>query len=282
MPELPEVETVRRTLTKLVKGKKVEQVDVTWPKIIKKPDDIEAFDMLLHGQEIQHIGRRGKFLTFQLNDYVLVSHLRMEGKYEMGDGSAPDKHTHVRFFFSDGTELRYKDVRKFGTMHLFPKGEEMSTQPLSQLGPEPFEDPTFTPDYLKETFQATSRDVKTVLLDQRAVAGLGNIYVDEALFKAGIRPDTKAALLSNSKIAALHEKVEETISNAVLKGGSSVRSYVNGNGEMGLFQLELHVYGRQGEGCRVCGSEIIKTVVAGRGTHYCSSCQPAIVALKGK
>ncbi|MFB4162990.1 DNA-formamidopyrimidine glycosylase [Alteribacillus sp. JSM 102045] len=276
MPELPEVETVRQTLSKLVRGKKVEQVEVSWPKIIKKPDDTEAFCLLLHGQEIQHIGRRGKFLTFQLDDYVLVSHLRMEGKYEMGDGLDPDKHTHVRFFFSDGTELRYKDVRKFGTMHLFPKGEEISALPLSQLGPEPFEDPAFTSDYLKETFQKTSRDVKTVLLDQRAVAGLGNIYVDEALFKAGIRPDAKASELSHSQMKKLHAKVEETIESAVKKGGSSVRSYVNGNGEMGMFQLELNVYGRQGEACTVCGSEILKTVVAGRGTHYCSSCQQIV------
>lgn len=282
MPELPEVETVRRTLTKLVKGKKIERVEVSWPKIIKKPDDTEVFCVLLHGQEIHHIGRRGKFLTFHLDDYVLVSHLRMEGKYEMGDGKDPDKHTHVRFFFSDGKELRYKDVRKFGTMHLFPKGEEKNELPLKQLGPEPFEDPSFTADYLKEQFQKTNRDVKTVLLDQRAIAGLGNIYVDEALFKARIRPDTKAASLSANQIETLCKKIEETINNAVKKGGSSVRSYVNGNGEIGLFQLELNVYGRQGEACKVCGGEIMKAVVAGRGTHYCSTCQPSSLSLKGK
>ncbi|SDH33421.1 DNA-(apurinic or apyrimidinic site) lyase [Alteribacillus persepolensis] len=281
MPELPEVETVRRTLHELVKGKQIKHVEVYWPRIIKRPDDKDAFATLLQGQTIQQIGRRGKFLTFYLDDYALVSHLRMEGKYEMADGKEPDKHTHVRFFFFDNTELYYKDVRKFGTMHLFPKGSEQDQMPLVQLGPEPYEDPSFTKQYLEEVFYKTTRDIKTVLLDQRAVAGLGNIYVDEALFKAGIRPNTKAQDLPQQAIELLHEKIMETIQTAVEKGGSSVRSYVNGHGDMGLFQLELHVYNRQGEACTVCGNEIEKTVVAGRGTHYCNNCQPILTKVKG-
>ncbi|RSL34300.1 DNA-formamidopyrimidine glycosylase [Salibacterium salarium] len=273
MPELPEVETVRRTLRSLVQGKTIQEVVVGWPKMIKKPNDSDVFRLQLNDQKIHDIGRRGKFLMFHLDDYVLVSHLRMEGKYEMADGNEPDKHTHVRFFFSDETELRYKDVRKFGTMHLFVKGEEETELPLKQLGPEPYNDSVFTGAYLQRVCAKTNRDVKTVLLDQRAIAGLGNIYVDEALYQAGIRPDTVASTLSKKRINTLQKKITETIKDAVEKGGSSVRSYVNGNGEMGMFQLQLNVYGRRGEPCSVCGNEIMKTVVAGRGTHFCPHCQ---------
>ncbi|RSL32973.1 DNA-formamidopyrimidine glycosylase [Salibacterium salarium] len=273
MPELPEVETVRRTLESLVVGKIIKEVDVSWPKMIKKPDDSNVFRLQLNEQKIHNVGRRGKFLTFHLDDYVLVSHLRMEGKYEMADAEEPDKHTHVRFFFSDDTELRYKDVRKFGTMHLFVKGEEQIELPLKQLGPEPYNDPAFTGAYLQRLFTKTNRDVKTVLLDQRAIAGLGNIYVDEALYKAAIRPDAVASKLSKKRISTLQKKITETMKNAVDKGGSSVRSYVNGNGEMGMFQLELNVYGKEGEPCRHCNEEVMKTVVAGRGTHFCPRCQ---------
>lgn len=276
MPELPEVETVRRTLEELVKGKQLQEICTTWPKIIKKPDDAEAFCTLLTGQSIHSIGRHGKFLTFYLDDYTLVSHLRMEGKYEVVHGAPPDKHTHVRFFFTDGAELRYKDVRKFGTMHLFNKGDELQTLPLKQLGPEPVGDVLFTSDYLYKMFQKTSRNVKAVLLDQRVVAGLGNIYVDEALFQAGVRPDVKASVLSKDKTELLCEKITQTIERAIEKGGSSVRSYVNVAGEEGGFQLQLYVYGRKGETCRICGDEILKMMTAGRGTHYCPSCQPLL------
>ncbi|SFE68664.1 DNA-formamidopyrimidine glycosylase [Alteribacillus iranensis] len=274
MPELPEVETVRKTLEEMVIGKRLEKVLVSWPKIIKKPDDTEMFCLLLGGQVIQKIGRRGKFLIFYLNDYSLVSHLRMEGKYEVVKEEPPDKHTHVRFFFEDDTELRYRDVRKFGTMHLFEKGEEMKSLPLKQLGPEPVGDASFTPEYLYGVFQKTTRNIKAVLLDQCVIAGLGNIYVDEALFKAGIRPDIRASTLDKDQTISLSKQITDTIAAAISKGGSSVRSYVNGAGDKGSYQLELSVYGREGEPCRRCGSDIEKTVTAGRGTRYCPTCQP--------
>ncbi|MFC5712748.1 DNA-formamidopyrimidine glycosylase [Thalassorhabdus alkalitolerans] len=273
MPELPEVETVKETLTQLIKGKEIKEVTITWPKIIKRPDDQEAFRTLIHGQTIHEITRRGKFLKFHLDDLVLVSHLRMEGRYEMSDGQEADKHTHVRFLFTDGTELRYRDVRKFGTMHLFEKGTEETALPLAQLGPEPLT-PEFTPEVLKRAFEKTTRNVKAVLLDQKAVAGLGNIYVDEALFKAGIRPNAKASTLHHEELVRLHQTIVETLQEAVDKGGSSVRSYVNSKGDMGMFQLHLYVYGRQGEECRNCMTPIEKLVVAGRGTHFCPGCQP--------
>lgn len=149
MPELPEVETVRRTLIHLVKGKTIDEVKVTWPNIIKRPVEVEQFCDALKGQTIQDVHRRGKFLKIILDNYVLVSHLRMEGKYALAEKDEPiDKHTHVIFLFKDGTQLRYKDVRKFGTMHLFQPGEEELSPPLSTLGPEPFEE-LFTAEVLK-------------------------------------------------------------------------------------------------------------------------------------
>lgn len=199
MPELPEVETVRRTLAGLVRGKTIDAVDVRWTKIIKRPEEPEEFARLLAGQTIQSIGRRGKFLLFHLDDCVMVSHLRMEGKYGLHQNDEPlDKHVHVIFRFTDGSELRYRDVRKFGTMHLFKPGEELTELPLRQLGPEPFSS-EFTADYLRERLKKTNRSVKTALLDQRTVVGLGNIYVDEALFRAGIHPEATANKLTKNR-----------------------------------------------------------------------------------
>ncbi|MCA1032014.1 DNA-formamidopyrimidine glycosylase [Bacillus timonensis] len=273
MPELPEVETVRRTLEKLVLGKKIADVTVLWPKMIKRPDEVKQFIDAIIGQTIHQIERRGKFLKFILDDYVLISHLRMEGRYGLYKKEEPvDKHTHVFFRFTDGTELRYRDVRKFGTMHLFLKGEEEKSLPLSQLGPEPFSD-QFEVGYLKNQLMRTNRKVKVALLDQRTLVGLGNIYVDEALFRAGIHPERESNTLTDVEIKKLQEEIVETLKDAVAKGGSTVRSYVNTQGEIGMFQLELFVYGKKGEPCKKCGNEIEKTVVGGRGTHYCSTCQ---------
>lgn len=273
MPELPEVETIKRTLQHLVIGKTIEDVTILWGKIIKHPDDQLEFKTMCLGQTIQTIERRGKFLKFILDDYVLVSHLRMEGRYMLQEKHEPyDKHTHVVFSFTDETELRYMDVRKFGTMHLFPKGKEETCEPLAKLGVEPFSK-EFTPDVLKEAFQKTTRTIKAALLDQSIVVGLGNIYVDEALFRARIHPTTKASRLSKQKIKKLHDEIILTLQEAVDKGGSTVRTYVNSQGDMGMFQLEHYVYGKKGEPCKVCGTTIEKTVVAQRGTHYCPKCQ---------
>ncbi|WP_071395997.1 DNA-formamidopyrimidine glycosylase [Bacillus tuaregi] len=273
MPELPEVETIRRTLLELVIGKKIHSVSVFWPKIIKLPAEVEQFSDALVGQTVQDIGRRGKFLVFYTELYALVSHLRMEGRYTVSEAEEPiDKHTHVIFHFTDGTELRYRDVRKFGTMHLFRKGEEFNALPLSQLGPEPLEN-TFNLAEFKHKLANKKRNIKSVLLDQTVLVGLGNIYVDEALFKARIHPERMAQSLSDKEVNSLFESIVDTLSEAVKKGGSTVRTYVNSQGEMGMFQLEHYVYGRKGEACKVCGAELIKTVVGGRGTVYCPDCQ---------
>ena len=273
MPELPEVETVRRTLETLILGKEIEEVQVLYPKIIKKPEVYEEFADALKGQCVKEIGRRGKFLILYLDDYALVSHLRMEGKYALHETSDPiDKHTHVLFTFTDGTQLRYKDVRKFGTMHLFLKGEELSSLPLEKLGPEPLSD-AFTVEYLKPILQKTSRNIKAVILDQTVVVGVGNIYVDESLFRAKIHPTRPASSLTDDEISALVAEIKATLSEAVERGGSTIRSYINSQGQMGMFQLQILVYGKEGESCPRCGSTIEKGKVAGRGTHFCPSCQ---------
>lgn len=274
MPELPEVETVRQTLLNLVVGKTISSVIVSWGNIIKKPNEIEEFQILLKEQTIEDINRRGKFLLFQLSDFTLVSHLRMEGKFRVFPSDEPvAPHTHVRFLFDDGTELRYQDVRKFGTMHLFTKGEEDNGPPLAKLGPEPFSD-EFTADYLKKKFKNTNRKIKVVLLDQELVVGLGNIYVDEVLFRAGIHPETTASKLKPKQIKLLTDMIKTTLQEAIDLGGSTIRSYVNSQGKIGTFQEIIKVYGRKGHECKNCGHPIEKITVGGRGTSYCPICQP--------
>lgn len=273
MPELPEVETVRKTLQELVNNKTIDQVSVFWPKMIKHPVEHTQFIDALTGQKIIDVGRRGKFLIIYTNDFALVSHLRMEGKYGLFPKEEPiDKHTHVIFHFSDGTELRYKDVRKFGTMHLYIKGQEFDILPLSQLGPEPLS-LEFTTELLANNLAKTKRHIKAALLDQKNVVGLGNIYVDEALFRSRIHPERRADTLSDEEITTLYKEIIATLSEAVEKGGSTIRSYVNSQGQIGMFQLELFVYGRKGEECKACGSFLERIISGGRGTVFCPTCQ---------
>lgn len=273
MPELPEVETVRKTLFKLVQNKTIDTVTVHWPKIIKNPVEVEQFIDALIGETIEDIGRRGKFLIIYTGNFALVSHLRMEGRYGLFPKDEPfDKHTHVIFRFTDGTELRYRDVRKFGTMHLYKKGEEFQRPPLLELGPEPFS-AEFTAEYLAEKLKKTNRKVKPALLDQYVLVGLGNIYVDEALFRARVHPERIASSLTAEEVAILYQEIVATLTEAVKMGGSTIRSYVNSQGEIGMFQLELFAYGRTGEDCKRCGTPMEKTTVGGRGTHYCPNCQ---------
>ncbi len=273
MPELPEVETVKRTLQQLVIGKKIKEISVHWGNIIKKPNDVAQFCQLLVGQTINDIQRRGKFLKIIFADYVLISHLRMEGRYGLYEkDELIDKHTHVIFSFTDGTELRYRDVRKFGTMHLFMKGEEETQLPLVKLGIEPLAE-TFTPEQLKDLLSGTNRTIKATLLDQTKLVGLGNIYVDEVLFRSRINPKRIGKDLADKEIVKLHHEIKATLSEAIKLGGSSIKSYVNGQGESGMFQQQLFVYGLKNSPCKECSKLIEKTSVAGRGTHYCPNCQ---------
>ncbi|QJC51476.1 DNA-formamidopyrimidine glycosylase [Paenibacillus albicereus] len=274
MPELPEVETVSRTLTLIAAGKTIESVVVTLPRIIQRPQEPEAFAAALAGHTIQKAERRGKFIRIVLDGLVLVSHLRMEGRYGLYDAGEPvAKHTHVRFRFTDGTELRYQDVRQFGTMHLFEPGEEFARPPLAKLGLEPLGE-AFTLEALRGLLGKRTTMIKPLLLNQAYIVGLGNIYVDEALHSAGIHPETTADRLKPDQWRKLHASIRSTLERAVEAGGSSIKSYVNGQGDAGRFQHELLVYGRKNEPCPGCGAPIVKTVVGGRGTHFCVSCQP--------
>lgn len=274
MPELPEVETVKRTLNMLVKGKTISAATVKLPRIIRRPEEPEAFVRLLEGQTIRGVERRGKFLLFQLDDLVLVSHLRMEGRYGVyASEEPPELHTHVLFHFTDGTDLRYKDVRQFGTMDLFRKGEEFVHPPLHKLGMEPLE-ADFTAEAFAKRIKGRSTKIKPLLLNQEVVVGIGNIYVDEALHAAGIHPAREADSLGKAELERLHAAIVATLSEAVEAGGSSIKSYVNGQGEMGMFQHKLKAYGRKNEPCTSCGRPIEKIVLGGRGTHFCPGCQP--------
>ncbi|SFX59308.1 DNA-(apurinic or apyrimidinic site) lyase [Thermoactinomyces sp. DSM 45891] len=274
MPELPEVETVRKTLEQLVVGKTIQDISVHLPRIIQRPDDIEIFCRELKGSTITGIGRRGKFLKIFCDPWVIVSHLRMEGRYRVADQDVDlEKHTHVIFHFTDGTELRYKDVRQFGTMHLFPKGEEEGHLPLKKLGPEPLDPDQYRLDWFESVIRRRKTKIKPLLLNQEILVGLGNIYVDEALHSAKIHPERSANELTDKEVHLLYHSISETLSRAVEAGGSSVRSYVNGQGEMGMFQLQIRVYGRKNEPCYTCGNPIERMVVGGRGTHICPQCQ---------
>ncbi len=274
MPELPEVETIRQTLIQLVIGKTIESVDVYWPKIIQEPDDVKQFITFLREQTIHDIRRKGKFLLFDLDKHVLVSHLRMEGKYGVYDYKEEVvPHTHVIFHFTDGTDLRYQDVRKFGTMHLQEKGTETTKKPLVLLAKDPLE-ADFSLQVFKEKIQKSERNIKNILLDQSVVAGLGNIYVDETLFLARIHPLTKGISVTDEQVIQIKQAAVITLQDAVQQGGTTIRSYVNSQGQIGMFQQQLNVYAQNDKPCSNCEDTVMKIKVNGRGTHYCPTCQP--------
>lgn len=272
MPELPEVETVRKGLERLVIGKTIDYVTVRWPRIIEQPD-AELFALELIGQIIESIQRRGKYLILQLTDWELVSHLRMEGKYEFYSENAPEnKHTHVIFHFTDGSELHYNDVRKFGRMALMEKGKSASYKGIASLGPEPLPE-VFKLAEFEKGLKKSHKAIKPLLLDQKLVTGLGNIYVDEALWQAKIHPEQPADTLNKKEAATLRLAIIDILGKAVEAGGTTIRSYLNALGEAGKFQISLQAYGQTGVPCSLCGTPIIKTKVAQRGTHYCPTCQ---------
>lgn len=277
MPELPEVESVRRGLNELVVGETVEKVEVRWPRIIDSPSH-NQFSRQLIGQTIEKVDRRGKFLLFYFTNDVMISHLRMEGKYALVEpeenGQLPlrGKHTHVIFYFESGKKLLYNDVRKFGRMQLVPKGEEFKHTSLIKLGPEPIAKDFILED-MQEFLTRRTKAIKGVLLDQEIVVGIGNIYADEILHRAQIHPITPANTLTEDEEIRLHETIIQVMDEAVQSGGTTIRSYANAFGEVGNFQDKLQVYGRDGEKCLTCSTEIQKTKVAGRGTHYCPVCQ---------
>lgn len=272
MPELPEVETVRKGLENLVLGKKINEVKVYWPRIIESPN-VDVFKINLIGETLEKVERRGKYLIFKWTHFDMVSHLRMEGKFEFHSSDDPlMKHSHVIFKFDDETELCYLDVRKFGRFVLLPKNTAENYKGIKKLGPEPIPaDFLFEPFF--EQLKKKKKAIKPLLLDQLLVTGLGNIYVDEALFRAQIHPEQEADTLTKQEVKRLHQEIINVLGEAVEAGGTTIRTYKNALGDAGTFQISLSVYGQHGESCPRCGSEILKKKVAQRGTHYCPQCQ---------
>ena len=271
MPELPEVETVRRGLEKLILGKKILNIDIRYPKMIKT--DLHEFQKEMPGQVIQSMGRRGKYLLFYLSDKVLISHLRMEGKYFYYPDQVPErKHAHVLIHFEDGETLVYEDVRKFGTMELLAP-ELLEAYFISKkLGPEPTEK-DFDLGSFKLALKKSKKPIKSHLLDQTLVAGLGNIYVDEVLWRAKVHPARISQSLTAQEARKVHDETIKVLGQAVEKGGSTIRTYTNAFGEDGTMQEFHQVYDKTGQACSRCGSIIEKIQLGGRGTHFCPECQ---------
>ena len=270
MPELPEVETVKNGLIKKVLNKKITSCKVIYEGIIAYPDK-DAFIKNIINQTICDIKRRGKFIVFELNDYFLISHLRMEGKYFIKKPQEiMNKHDHVIFTLNDNEELRYNDTRKFGKMHLVKKNE-LDNTPLSKLGKEPW-DEELTIEYLKEKLNK-KKAIKTLLLDQSIIVGIGNIYADEILFLSKIHPETSGTNLNNKNLIDIIENTKKVLEKAIKAGGTTIHSYTSVDGITGRFQQELLVHDRKGDSCPECNEEIIKIVVNGRGTYYCPKCQ---------
>ena len=270
MPELPEVETVKNTLKKLVLKKKIVDVNIMYPNIIEYPD-LEKFKNELINQTINDIKRRGKWLMFELDNYYLLSHLRMEGKYIIRTkGDDYNKHEHVEFVFSDNTTLRYKDTRKFGRMYLYKKDEVFENKPINELGLEPW-DENLDINYLKNKFKNKRLPIKTLLLDQSIIVGLGNIYVDEVLFMSRLNPNMKQDKLKDKDLENIIENTKKVLEHAIKLGGTTIRSYESSEGVHGLFQNELLVHGK--DICPECKSKIEKIRIGGRGTYLCPKCQ---------
>lgn len=275
MPELPEVETVRRTLYDKVVGRRVERVEIITPRQIYHPDP-DTFRAEVEGARFTDIERKGKWLIFRLGPLELVAHLRMSGHLYVCDPERPrDKHTHVVFHLDNGTELRYDDQRKFGGFHLLRSAGDPGRPPgLRDIGPEPLSD-EFTVERLSQALHGRRTPIKAALLNQAHVAGLGNIYVDEALFCARIHPARSAESLAAEEVERLHGCIRSVLEKAVAKRGTTFSLYFDGTGQEGDMYDELQVFDRSGEPCPACATPILKLEVAQRGTHICPQCQQA-------
>lgn len=272
MPELPEVETVRKVLKKRVVGKTITDIDVYVEKIIKQPSLISFIDNL-SGQAITDVRRRGKYLFIDTTNYTLVSHLRMEGKYFFQEEKLEHtKHDCVVFNFSDDTALIYNDTRRFGTMELVTLHGESELKGIAKLGVEPNEE-KLTVEYIKSHIGRKNTKIKLFLLDQTTITGLGNIYVDEVLYKAKIHPETPITHLDDDDLKNIIKYTNSIITKAINSGGTTVKTFSIDGVVDGKFQLELEMYGRKGEECYTCNTKIEKIKVGGRGTCFCPRCQ---------
>jgi formamidopyrimidine-DNA glycosylase len=271
MPELPEVETIRRDLLPLLRGRAFTHVWVSpeAPRLVQAPTPAD-FARLLPGHRIEDISRRGKFLVFHLSGGLyLVVHLRMTGALlHRPSGAPPDRYVRAVLSLDDGSELRFSDLRKFGALWLVSDVSPV----LGRLGPEPLEG--LTPSLLRGVAARRRAPIKSLLLDQRALAGLGNIYADEALFAAGLHPQRPASSLSDAEVERLHGAIARVLRAALEDRGASFSDYVDASGREGLHQFRVQVFRRTGQPCHVCGREIARVRVAGRSSHFCPVCQP--------
>lgn len=266
MPELPEVETVVRTLEKQIKDCQIKDVHIFYDKILKDP---KHFKEMVVGQHFRFFMRRGKYLLFTLDRNTLVVHLRMEGKFYVQEPQAKiNKHIHICFSLDNGMELRYMDTRKFGRMEIVELHPDL--EHFHDLGPEPFAK-EFNVDYVYHFLQKKKIPIKAVLLDQHFVAGIGNIYADEILAHLAIRPKVSAYRLSKKKCLALIGICQKVLKKAITLGGTTIRTYTSSLGVSGRFQLECIVHGKKI--CPKCQTEIKIVRVQGRSSYYCPHCQ---------
>ena len=278
MPELPEVETVRRGLNKLTVNQPIQGGKVLLARTLAYPPDIEQFWQGITGKAIASWQRRGKYLLAQLESQSagwLGVHLRMTGQLLWLSQDSPlQKHTRIRLFFANNKELRFVDTRTFGKVWYVPPHAEVQSiiTGLQKLGPEPFA-ADFSLEYFARKLSNRRRHIKTLLLDQSIVAGIGNIYADEALFKSRILPDTIAADLTTKQITRLHQAIIDVLQTSIDKGGTTFSDFLNLLGVSGNYGDAALVYGRTGEPCRICSTTIEKIKLGGRSSHFCPSCQ---------
>lgn len=273
MPELPEVQTVASELDARLPGRTITGVDVLWSRTVGHPAP-EEFAAALPGQRVESVGRRAKYIMIALSEgSQLVVHLRMTGRISIEPAVAPrDPYTRLVLLLDNGDELRFADTRKFGRFYYVQAGEAMPLPSFATLGPEPLAE-DFTALLLATRIAARKGNVKAALLDQRLVAGLGNIYVDEALFRARIHPRRTLQSLTPVEIERLYEAIVHVLRRAIGSGGTSFSDYRTTWGQLGGYQEELSVFRKTGAPCPRCGAPIERDVVAGRGTHYCPHCQ---------
>ena len=277
MPELPEVETVRRGLADRLNSFQIERIEVCRDRAVASPGGVQCFCDGLTGAMVGDWTRRGKYLMANLepNRGVWGVHLRMTGQFQWHETSSPPcKHTRVRFWNPVGEELRFVDVRSFGEMWWVPPGQESHAviTGLTRLGPEPFEG-HFNAEYLQRQLASSTRSIKTALLDQSLVAGVGNIYADESLFQAGIHPLTRSGSLSLGQLDRLQKSLVEVLRTSIGAGGTTFSDFRDLEGVNGNYGGQAWVYRRGGQACRVCGQTIQREKHNGRSTHWCPSCQ---------
>lgn len=273
MPELPEVETIVSDLRPHLTGRTIVSFDLLFPTIVRHPEP-EVFIDGVAGRRIAGVRRRGKYILIDLQDDVLlIVHLGMTGQLRLVDADAPlEKHTHAVFVLDSGLQLRYRDPRRFGRLLLGSEESLLASKKLPRLGPEPI-DPEFAADDFYQRLRKRRTALKAFLLDQGAVAGVGNIYADESLHRAKLRPDRLAGSLSRKSARRLHESLRDSLLVAIANRGSSVDTYRDAWGEIGGQQEQLLVYGRAGEPCFTCGRPLALIRIAGRSTVFCRRCQ---------